>query len=454
MERISNLMNNFYFTTFKALLVLEDFNTSLERISAYHGEEFDDDAVFIVSNGDVNFTDHLRLDIDLGWTTNDKRWLNKFPGLEAQKSDERVEGLIIFGNLNLKGSILNEEGDYGAFLYVSGQITCQSLVAGGSVIYVKNDVTAEEVFISHYNHGYFRCDGLVSSPILIIYDHYTTLSNFNASLFYYNDNTGQIPSGNDCYEGEDGDWLCANNLTKLLDNPTLTFEDLIFDLSEGEYVLSTARHLLDKDELYWLQKVNRDWSNLKRIPAELKTKQFFEKAYAKHGPLCFSYFPETYITAEHCEQAIKKSGINLRYIPQSLLTKDICCLAAKHKTHIAFIPVVYLDENLIKEIIHYNESQMSNVPDEFITEELLIAYVKLGRGLWLDKYCEIANVSKNTVLFKALDSGITAINEIWGFHFQEVVYLYAKDLYNNEENEEAWNSYVEKFQKKIDRIIQ
>ncbi|MGY0036141.1 hypothetical protein [Pedobacter sp. NJ-S-72] len=107
---------------------------------------------------------------------------------------------------------------------------------------------------------------------------------------------------------------------------------------------------------------------------------------------------------------------------------------------------------LIKEIIHYNESEMSDVPPQFMTEELLIDYVKLGRGLWLDKYCEIANVSKITVLLKALDSGIEYIEEIWGFHFREEVYLYAKKLYDNQENETIWNKYAEKFQRKIDRL--
>ncbi|MGY0036140.1 hypothetical protein [Pedobacter sp. NJ-S-72] len=153
-------MNNFHFTTFKELLAIESFNKSWEAIFPNQHEEFEDESVFLVCNGDAGFKTHLRLDIDLGWSGNDKKWIKQFPGLQLQNSDERIEGLVILGNLSVKGCIINEEGDYGAFLYVSGQITCQSLVAGGSVIYVKGDINTEEVFISHYNHGYFKCDGL------------------------------------------------------------------------------------------------------------------------------------------------------------------------------------------------------------------------------------------------------------------------------------------------------
>lgn len=445
-------MKNFHFTTFKELLAIPDFHEAWEAIAPYHGEEYEEEAIFIVSNGDACFIDHFRLDIDLGWTVNDQTWLRQFPNLSAQRSNERVEGLIVLGNLNVKGSILNEEGDYGAFLYVSGQINCQSFVAGGAVIYAKNEVIVEEVFLSHYNHGYFRADGLLTAPVLIINDHYTYLDNYKASLFYYNDKTGESPAENSCEEDENGDWLCSSNLTKLLANPTPTFEDLIFDLNEGEYVLSRATQLLAKNEDYWLQKVNKHWSNLNRIPAEFKTKSLFEKAYEKHGPICFSYFPESFLTQERLEQALRKSGINLRYVPESMLTIELCYLAAAHKTMFSFIPAEYLDESLVKTVIHHNESEMSAVPVEFITEELLVAYVKLGPGLWLDKYCKIAGLSKDTVLLKALDSGIESIDKIWGFHFQELVYVYAKKLYDNAENADAWNNYVEKFQKKIDRL--
>lgn len=447
-------MNNFHFTTFKELLTIAHFAKSWETIFPYQGEEFDEEAIFIVSSSDVDFPEHLRLDIDLGWKSNDKNWIKQFPGLQAKKSDELVEGIIIFGNLSVKGSILNEEGDYGAFLYVSGQVTCQSFVAGGSTIYIKGDMTTAEIFISHYNHGYFKCDATVTSPVLIINDHYTYLNNYKANLFYYNDKTGEYPLENACYEDEKTgeDWLCSPKLAELLSNPTPAFEDLIFDLNEGEYVLNTSIQLSNKNEAYWLQKAVKYWGNLKRIPEAIKTENFFKKVCEKYGAFCFSYFQESFLTQSICELEIQKKGTNLQYIPEHLITKELCYKAAKNETNISSIPSEYLDKTLIKEIIHYNESEMANVPEQFITEELLIDYVKLDRGLWLDKYCEIAKVPKITVLLKALDSGIDYIEQIWGFHFREEVYHYAKKLYDNEEHESDWNKYIAKFQKKIDRL--
>lgn len=453
LTELSLMKNTFYFASFKDLLAINIFSESWESTFPFTNNSFEQDDIFLVCKGDAVLTDHLRLDIDEGWESDDKKWIRQFPGLKAQQTAQSIEGLIVLGNLSVKGCIINEEGDYGALLYVAGQVSCQSLVAGGSTIIIQRDITAEEVIISHYNHGHLKCNGLASSAVLIIYDHYTYIEKHDTSLFYYNDKTGESPVENDCYEDEetDEDWLCSPNLTRLLANPVKSFDHLILDLNEGEYVLATA-NMQPKDEAYWLKKSYRHWSNLSRIPNEFKTPPFFKKVYEKYGAVCFPYFPVSFITTGLCKNALENNGINLRYIPAALITKELCFVAARHQTLIPFIPAQFLDYALTKEVILFNKQQMENVPLDFITEELLVEYVKEGRGLWLDRYCKQAEISKEVVLFKVLDAGITYIENIWGFHFQPAVYFYAKDLYDKPAYAVQWAEYVQRFKAKIDRL--
>ncbi|MFD0716918.1 polymer-forming cytoskeletal protein [Paenibacillus sp. GCM10027626] len=404
--------------------------------------EYNDDALFLVCEGDAYIESHLHLDTDM---------LQQFMRNPPAANAGFIEGMLVTGSLSVQGSIINEEGDYGPCLYVGGTVHCQSFLEGGSLVFVNGDITAKEAVLCHYNHGTLRCNGTVKAPVFIIFDHYTYANNHEASLFYYNDKTGDCQS--------EIDWLCPPQLTDLLDNPVHNFEHLIFDLAAGEFVLKTSPQQ-EKNEEYWFEKIRKSWQNMERLPEAFKTNELFLKAFDLYGAITFNYFPHQFITAELCAKAVmpntetkgRNTGVNIQYIPESFITSELCYLAARYVTYIRFIPSHLLNEALVEEIIRYNPGSMEDVPEQYLTEQLLVVYVQTSKGLWLDKYCRKAGVEKDTVLFKALEGGVAYMENVWGWHFSAATYACAQQLYDNDKHQAEWRQYTEQFKKKIERI--
>jgi len=99
--------------------------------------------------------------------------------------DENVAGIIVNGNLTVKGSVIDFEPDtYSCFLFVHGSLTCTALAAGCAEIIVQGNITATEVMIAFYNHGVIEVQGDVNSKLLIIDNHGASIKgNINAATF-------------------------------------------------------------------------------------------------------------------------------------------------------------------------------------------------------------------------------------------------------------------------------
>jgi hypothetical protein len=88
-------------------------------------------------------------------------------------------GIIVKGDLRVKGNIYNENTDGACSLIVFGNLHAKNMAVGGQLIYVKGDITVDEVLIGSYNHGSLYSYGDVSCP-LIISDDYSF--NFTADV--------------------------------------------------------------------------------------------------------------------------------------------------------------------------------------------------------------------------------------------------------------------------------
>ncbi|MFW0736479.1 hypothetical protein [Flavobacterium sp. T12S277] len=98
-----------------------------------------------------------------------------------------------------------------------------------------------------------------------------------------------------------------------------------------------------------------------------------------------------------------------------------------------------------------NEPNINDVPSEFITDSLLEAYVKIGKGLWLDKVCKENGRDKLSILKRVIDSGIEHLDPVFGNHFSKEVADYAAFVYESK-NQREWSSYVQKYKVKFERL--
>lgn len=442
-------------SVFKLVTIKEvktEYPFLIEREGFDYFEDWEDQDFFLVANGDVDFEGNFYLDL---YEDKEKKWLAGLLDLSLKGIDTlRIEGVLINGNFSTTGTIINAEGDYGPYIFITGNVACQSMLLGGSYVEIKGDVKAHEVVMTSYNHGNFKCEGKIDAPVFIVEDHYTTFAERKNELFYYNDKTGDSdPENNSDYNDVSGEDIISIELRKLLDNPLIeTFEEFKRELELGELVLK-QNNPPSKNYEYWHKRVLSNYRNLKTVPTELKTKELCDIALGItfHA---LEYVNQDFITKEFCENLVNKDGFAIQVIPDEFMTKELCFKAAEKGTMLRLIPEDYYSEELILLVFKNGKHQpdINDAPSEFITESLLKEYVKIGKGLWLDKACKENEIDKLSILKQVINSGIEYLDTVFGNHCSKEVVDYAASIYNNEEYKEEWNSYVLKYKVKFERL--
>ena len=442
-------------STFK-LITIKEVKSQYPFLLDYEGfdyfDEWEDQDFFLVSNQDVNFEDNFYLDL---YEDKEKKWLSNLLNLPLKEIDAlRIECVLINGNLTTNGTIINAEGDYGPYVFINGNVTCQSLLLGGSYVEIKGNVTAKEVVMTSYNHGNFKCSGIIESPIFIVDDHYTTFSGRKNDLFYYNDKTENSDLKNVYeYDSVTDEYIISDELRKHLNNSLITtFEELLRELEHGELVLRRNNPPAKTYE-YWQNRVVLNYRDLKIVPPQFKTLELFELAL-NNTFHALPYIDKDFITPELCEKIVSKNGFAIQKIPDQFITKELCLKAAESGTLISLIPSDFYSEELILTTFKNGKHQpdINDVPSKFITESLLEEYVKIGKGLWLDKACKQNGIDKVSILKRVIDSGIENVDAVFGNHFSEEIVQYAASIYNNEKHKKEWNSYIQKYKVKFERL--
>lgn len=441
---------NFKLITIKEIKTLYSFLIDHEGFDYF--DEWEDQDLFLVSNEDMTFEGDFYLDL---YEDKEKKWLANILNLPLKEIEKiRIEGILINGNFSVNGTIINAEGDYGPYVYVNGNVDCQSLLLGGSYVEINGNVKAKEVVMTSYNHGNFKCSGIIEAPVFIVEDHYTTFAERKNDLFYYNDKTDDFDPENACeYDDDLDENIISNELRKHLNNPLIqTFEEFKRELENGELVLKQNNPPAKTYE-YWQKRVMSNYRDLKLVPSPYKTRELCELALniTFHA---LDYADPEFITPELCERLVIKNGFAIQKIPRRFITKELCFKAAQSGTLISLIPIEFYLEELIVTTFKNgkHEPNINDVPSEFITETLLEEYVKLGKGLWLDKVCKDNGKDKLSILKRVIDSGIENLDAVFGNHFSKEIVEYASSVYNNEENKPEWNKYVRKYKVKFERL--
>jgi len=439
--------SNFKLITIKEVKSLFPFLIDHEGFDYF--DEWNNEDFFLVANEDVDLKGNFYLDL---YEDKEKKWLGKILNLSLKEMEKiRIEGILINGNFSTTGTIINAEGDYGPYVFINGNVTCQSLLLGGSYVEITGNVKAQEVVMTSYNHGNFKCSGIIEAPVFVVDDHYTTFADRKNDLFYYNDKTDDFDAKNSCeYDDESEEYTISTELRKHLKNPLIeTFEELKRELENGELVLKQNNPPAKTYE-YWQNRVLANYRDLKLVPSQYKTQKLCELALniTFHA---LPYVDQEFITPELCERLVDKNGFAIQKIPDKFITKELCLKAAQSGTLISLIPNEFYSEELILTTFKNGEHEpdINDVPSEFITDTLLEEYVKMGKGLWLDKACKENGKDKLSILKRIVDAGIENLDAIFGNHFSKGIVDYAYSVYKNEEN---WNSYVQKYKVKFERL--
>ncbi|GAA3398114.1 hypothetical protein [Cryptosporangium minutisporangium] len=92
--------------------------------------------------------------------------------LELPKTGEdALSGVIVDGNLDVEGSVLNWESDFGPFLLVRGDLRAKDLGLGGSQVRIEGDLLAAQTLLGYYNHGYIEVTGDTRAQVIVTEQH-------------------------------------------------------------------------------------------------------------------------------------------------------------------------------------------------------------------------------------------------------------------------------------------
>lgn len=81
-------------------------------------------------------------------------------------------GLIVTGDLNVSGAIMNTNVNYGPFLLVGGTTHAYAIVAGGATFVFEGQTTVDELILGHDNDGMLIFRGDVTAPVVLNWDHF------------------------------------------------------------------------------------------------------------------------------------------------------------------------------------------------------------------------------------------------------------------------------------------
>ncbi len=97
--------------------------------------------------------------------------------------DSRHEGMIVTGNLDVSGNILNTNISYGPFLLVLGNVSANNIVSGGGEFHIVGNCNVNDAIVGVYNDGMLKIDGAVKARLVINDDHAIDLGKYSGPAF-------------------------------------------------------------------------------------------------------------------------------------------------------------------------------------------------------------------------------------------------------------------------------
>lgn len=184
------------------------------KLDKYIDSLYDDGGKYMLYEGDVVFNGML----------------DTYKHCSAAKDD--IYGIIVAGNLLVKGVLFQPDTDNGEHLLVTGNAHVQSINKGGGEFHIKGDLTAEQTIYGYYNHGKLTVEGKTQA---------TAIFADGNSFKLTGDVSGTIV-GDQEIEGVEADY---NEITVLL--PELIKEKEYADGDKISDYINEGKHIL-RDE--------------------------------------------------------------------------------------------------------------------------------------------------------------------------------------------------------------
>ena len=295
--------------------------------------------------------------------------------LDREGLFEDFDGLVVDGDLELTGSVVNAEGDFGPFLLVTGDLETRHLVAGGSEIRIEGDTRAKGLILGHYNHGTLRIEGRTSARLIMNDDHALEVSS-DAPFWNRHGTTLGFPLSDYLHSDVpitfmDDDWDEYDERPDGVVSEHADGDWLIKRILEGQPVLTdVAEPELLKSREHWLQDVTAHGEILELVPRVHRDRDLCLAAVSDDGR-ALAHVPESVVDPEICLRAVEQNGYALRFVPETLRSAELL-EAALREDPSAF---EYLNEaektpERCRSVLEADGDLLPALPPELVTAEL------------------------------------------------------------------------------------
>lgn len=162
--------------------------------------------------------------------------------IQALCANAKANGIIVHGNLVIKGILHQPDIDHGETLFVTGNLNAKSINKGGAEFYIKGNLAVEQTIYGYYNHGSLVVEGDTEAVTIFAEDHYFRFGGDVQGLVI---DTGKI-------DGVEADY---NTTEPLLDE--LIKNDHYSDSKTLNQYINEGRHIIDPEYILALK---RSWT--------------------------------------------------------------------------------------------------------------------------------------------------------------------------------------------------
>lgn len=198
----------------------------------YHYQNYLKGQLFLEVDGDAIFDGDLLLDWEEGFadTKKNEKWRAKFK-IPTPASGRQIQGIIINGNLDIRGDLRNCDSGGGPFLYITGDLVAKNVLAGGAYMRIMGNLHASGVLYAHYNDGSIYIGKTAMAKVIISEDHDYGASGGQKAAYYLNTHEHEVE-----YNDED-ELIIPVELKRLLSVRIRKWEEVLPLLCKGEQVL-------------------------------------------------------------------------------------------------------------------------------------------------------------------------------------------------------------------------
>ncbi|MBL9095565.1 MAG: DUF4116 domain-containing protein [Alphaproteobacteria bacterium] len=357
-----------------------------ERMSCFSSWQWDAEiknSAVLLCEGDLIVPGDLVLDHGT-WPNGLLRLLQvSTASFDADLRKRAISGLVVTGNLELRGALINADMESGAFLLVRGGLRARNVSGGGAEIRIDGPAVVTDAVIGHYNDGILSFNDSLDTPLCISRDHDLAIHGPRRVGYDWNGHDGADHNELTAMHRElGGDYdalidVLPLSLAQRVRADVDRWSTLEEALAAGGPVLHEPGGAPTRTEPASKERIGAQWDRLRLIPEDERTPELCDAALSSCG-WALVLVPRALWTDERLFKAVELSPSLLHeVIPPERVTPAMIAMAARKATFDG-LPARFRTQDVLIALLREQAGDrelkvLAETPNWYITKKVLAA---------------------------------------------------------------------------------